>query len=759
MKCLILAGGKGERLWPLSRGNFPKQFIQIQKNHSLFQETVARNLPYCDEFIVLTNWEYRHIIANQMGAFQGVSYRCVFEEEPRKTTAPILLACMDLQPSEYVYVVAADHLVGSEGYKEALLKAKDKAREESIVLFGLRSDAIESRYGYIAEGRLYEKPYGVEKQKLEKREVFQNLGMILFQNGLFLHEMKHLQEEIYKSCKAAYDKREALPEGMLYQTKTLKQVPAIAIERSLLEKTNRLSCVEVTFSWNDIGSLEDLNKTQYEANGVGVISEGVDSTILNQSPRQAVVLNGLDDVLVVNTTDAVYVGRKGASDQLKGILHDHEELHAYSDVGAILYRSWGFREKLVEEEDYRVQRITILPGKTIYEHRHERRTESWTIIQGTARIVLDGAAKIYTRNETATAKAGVVHQISNNGNQELVFIETAVGEVLNPDIHAWKNDAVTETELGLKLEPVIKLSPAFKDSLWGGTKLRDLYGKECDYDVIAESWELSAHPAGNSIIASGRHKGLSFSRYLETVGKEVLGWKCAPLQAFPILIKFIDAEQNLSVQVHPDDDYALEHENDYGKNEMWYVIDSEPGAGLYVGFNRDVDREEVKRRIEDNSILDILNYYPTKPGDVFFIPAGTVHAIGAGNLICEVQQSSNTTYRLYDYDRRDRFGNPRELHLDKALSVLDYKKYVPGGMETSGEMIRSKYFEASIVDGEQTVLTEDDSFHSIICFSGEGELRVGPERQRIRAGDCFFLPAAKETIGLSGQLKAAVIKV
>lgn len=768
MKCLILAGGQGERLWPLSRKNFPKQFIQIQKNHSLFQETVARNLPYCDEFIIVTNYDYRSIIANQMEPFQGVPYLCVFEEEPRKTTAAIALTCKELQPSEFVFVVSSDHLINTGEcngltYKDSILKAKEYAREGSIVLFGSNAEKIDSRFGYFTEdGKSFiEKPDRMQINKLQGEEVYQNLGMLLFQNGILLNEMKNLQPEIYDQCLKA--KGVSCNEGTLYTSETLQTIEAVSIEHSIVEKTSKRVGLSIGFGWSDIGSLEDLSKTEMVTEGIGVVNEGSNTIIINQSPHQAVVVNDLDNVLVVNTTDAVYVGRKGKSHLLKGILHDNEELRAYGEQGRIIYRSWGYRVLLAEEKDHRVQRVTVLPGKTIYEHRHEERIENWTIIQGSALITLDGDAKTYRSNDSVTAKAGVLHQISNNGEQNLVFIETAVGEVLISDMHVKEDRTVTEADLGFQVDPLIKLSPAFKDYLWGGTKLRDVYGKQCDFDTIAESWELSAHPDGNSIVASGRHRGLTFSKYLETVGKEVLGWKCSPLQAFPLLIKFIDAKQNLSVQVHPNDDYALENENEYGKNEMWYVIDSEPGAGLYVGFNRDVEREEVEKRVQDDNILDILNFYPTKPGDVFFIPAGTVHAIGEGNLICEIQQSSNSTYRLYDYGRVDKFGNPRELHLGKALDVLNYEKYLPVDFEveqTDGrKFIRCKYFETNIIDGEIQIPLEDDSFHAVVCIDGVGEISVGDIHQSIKAGESVFIPASNNTLKIAGEISVVITKV
>lgn len=770
MKCLVLAGGRGERLWPLSRKNLPKQFIKVQKNHSIFQETIARNIPYCDEFIIITNYDYRYIIENQMDAFHGVYYRCVYEEEPRKTTAAITLACLGLQPSEYVFVAAADHLVDtateSEGerlsYKDAIVYAKQLASDNKIVLFGKRVKNIKNRFGYVADGRFYEKPDRVTSKIIKEKKLYQNLGMFLFQNGFFQNELKRYQSDVFEQIRTAYNRRIIIPEGMFYNKDILETIVPTAIEKALVEKTENLVCIEAAFSWNDIGQLEDLEKTGFIADGVSVVNEGSNSIILNQSNHQVVVVNDLDNVLVVNTTDAVYVGRRGKSNYLKEILHDYEEVRWFSDRGITTYRSWGYYETIVEEQRYRLRRVIILPGRTIYEHKHEERKEIWTILDGNALITLEGEGKRYAAGETEIAIEDMTHQISNIGESNLLILETAVGDVLQSnDVKSDQGRTITETELGLSIDPIIKLSPAFKDYLWGGTKLRDVYGKQCDFEVIAESWELSAHPDGNSIVASGRHKGLAFSRYLETVGKSVLGWKC--MQEFPLLIKLIDAKQNLSVQVHPNDDYALANENEYGKNEMWYVIDSEKGAGLYVGFNRDVTRKEVKQRVTDNTILDILNFIPVHPGDVFFIPAGTVHAIGAGNLICEIQQSSNSTYRLYDYDRRDKFGNPRELHLWKALDVLNYQKYETGQFtvedESGQKIIRCKYFETAIFRGEKEIKLTDDSFSSIICIKGKGKLKLKGVSMDIQAGDSLFMPAVNDMLKIAGELFLVLTRI
>ena len=220
----------------------------------------------------------------------------------------------------------------------------------------------------------------------------------------------------------------------------------------------------------------------------------------------------------------------------------------------------------------------------------------------------------------------------------------------------------------MNLQPV-KLIPALKDYLWGGTKLKTVYHKQSDLDTVAESWELSTHPDGQSVVASGMYTGRTLEEYIQENGCEILGSRAMKFDHFPILIKLIDARDNLSIQVHPSDAYALTHEGEYGRTEMWYILDCEEGASLYYGLKTAITQQELRQRIKDNTLLCVLNRVPVHKGDVFFIEAGTIHAIGKGITICEIQQNSNTTYRVYDYDRRDKNGCPRPLHIEQAIAV------------------------------------------------------------------------------------------
>ena len=296
------------------------------------------------------------------------------------------------------------------------------------------------------------------------------------------------------------------------------------------------------------------------------------------------------------------------------------------------------------------------------------------------------------------------------------------------------------------------LSPAFKDYLWGGTRLKEEFGKKSDLDIVAESWELSTHKDGQSVVASGEFAGMTLGEFVEK-NPSVLGENCKKFEFFPILIKFIDAKDNLSIQVHPDDEYALKNTGGYGKTEMWYILDCEEGASLYYGFKEEITKEQFKASIEDNTLLDYLNKVEVKKGDVYFIEAGTVHAIGKGIVICEIQQNSNTTYRVYDYDRRDAQGNARELHVEKALEVSVTKPPMEYKQENENLLAKCKYFtvEKADVDGEMEFAIDETSFKSVIVTEGDGTLTLGDCEMQIKKGDSIFIPAQNGKFTVNGK--------
>ena len=293
-----------------------------------------------------------------------------------------------------------------------------------------------------------------------------------------------------------------------------------------------------------------------------------------------------------------------------------------------------------------------------------------------------------------------------------------------------------------------KLFPECKDYLWGGNKLKEKYGKQTEKTPCAESWELSFHKDGLTRLEKGGT--LSESLKETDAGENVKGFPF-----FPVLIKFIDAKQNLSVQVHPSDEYALKNENSFGKTEMWYIVEAEEGAGIYLGFNRDVTKEEFERSFAENRLCELLNFYEVKAGDCYFIPSGTIHAIGAGCLICEIQQNSNLTYRVYDFGRTDKNDKPRELHVDKAMKVTGLKKYEKKEMQ--GDLLgMSKYFSVrKLLVKDTLALCPNKSFQCLTCVKGEG--KIGDKE--IRTGDSYFVPADNGTYTLSGEMEVIMTEI
>lgn len=319
------------------------------------------------------------------------------------------------------------------------------------------------------------------------------------------------------------------------------------------------------------------------------------------------------------------------------------------------------------------------------------------------------------------------------------------------------------------------LKPVGKDYLWGGTRLNDDFSKGIDMSPLAETWECSTHPDGLSVVASGEYEGRTLREVLME-NPAYVGEKHATKKGeLPILIKFIDAKSDLSVQVHPNDEYAREHENgSLGKSEMWYVLDAQKGTEIVYGFRRDMDKETLLQGLKAGTIERYLQRMPIQKDDMFYIPAGQVHAIGAGALIAEIQESSNLTYRMYDYDRLDKNGKPRPLHIDKAARVANLR----GGEELRQPMrvlkfkrgyatellCRCKYFQTERMllnterwrDGAE-FQAGADSFKVLLCTEGVGVLAGRTESLQFIKGDCIFVPAGSAALRLRGKAQLLVV--
>lgn len=295
--------------------------------------------------------------------------------------------------------------------------------------------------------------------------------------------------------------------------------------------------------------------------------------------------------------------------------------------------------------------------------------------------------------------------------------------------------------------PVLKLKPACKDYLWGGDKLRSEFGIQSELHPLAEAWVLSCHPDGPSLLPNGR----TLTDYLKQ-NPAALGTNCAQFEDFPLLIKLIDAKENLSIQVHPSDQYALQYERQYGKTEMWFVLEAEPDAFLYYGFKRWITREEFAYRIRHNTLTEVLGTVPVHKGDVFFIPSGTLHAICKGIVIAEIRQNSNVTYRVYDYGRLGADGQPRTLHVNQALLVTDLAP--PKPQDFAPHLGQCKYSTTDLLQGETTGTADKTRFVSLLITEGVGILQCGGETLPIQKGDSLFLPANSGAYSLTGGCTA-----
>ena len=768
MKCIILAGGIGNTLWPLSRKNYPKQFLNICEGRSLLQDTIVRNLPFADEFIIVTNESYKEIMESQLKAFQGLRYRIIYESRNCGTFAAVSLASAFLNASDIMMVTVSDLIIEDGSYKDSVIKAKEIAKNGAIANI------------------------------VRDLSVDDHAGIYICMVGTFNHSLQKIFPDVCQLKKKARRRLKTVRRNIVVPENIMEQFPHFRMQAELFARMDNVVPVEAHFNYKDVDDVYDVSELGTAVYEKNIISNNCEDVLLiNTASKHLVVANSINDIAVVNTDDATYISDREHIDDIKAIAKEHiEEYKPYFESSKVMFRQWGMHEILSSTEHYKVKKVTIYPKMSMKLHKHEHRLESWTIVEGTATIQIGNEVKEYTKNDTVSVPIGVPHRVSNLTDSNVIIIETGIGEIMSEAEFEKKKDTdfvnIDEDSSLVSIPDIMKLEPAFKDNLWGGTKLRTVFGKKCDYDVIGESWELSAHPDGQSVIASGIFTGMYFGEFIEKYGHDVVGWKSSSLDRFPVLIKFIDAKKDLSIQIHPDDDYALEIENEFGKNEMWYVVDCEPGAFLYCGLKKDSSKEEIRERIENNTITDILNKIEVHKGDCVMVKAGTIHAIGAGILICEIQQNSNCTYRMYDYDRKDKFGNKRELHIDKAIDVVDVKKYkpfisdnkdVPEGAEV---LVSCKYFEcykyvlgsdateadhASDIEdncyntenvrntGKVNISVDAMSFRSVIVIDGSGKIAVGNNTMDNKAGDSFFVTAGEKVINLEGTGTVIVTKV
>lgn len=305
----------------------------------------------------------------------------------------------------------------------------------------------------------------------------------------------------------------------------------------------------------------------------------------------------------------------------------------------------------------------------------------------------------------------------------------------------------------------LKFQPILKDKIWGGKKLKNLFNKAAESDKLGESWELSGYENDESVVTNGFLAGNNLAELIEIYMDELVGDKVYNQYglSFPLLFKLIDANENLSIQVHPGDEVAAERHNSYGKTEMWYVVDADPDGKLIIGFTKDCTRDEYLDALDNDKVEDLLQHVPVKKGDVFFIPAGLVHAIGKGVVVAEIQQSSDITYRIYDFKRVDEQGNERELHTEQALDVIDFTaslhpktNYQPE-LNQITPLVTCEYFTTNMIRFDQP-LTRNygnlDSFIVYMCVEGHFVIESNDGKTIVNKGDTVLIPACIDEVGL-----------
>jgi mannose-6-phosphate isomerase len=311
----------------------------------------------------------------------------------------------------------------------------------------------------------------------------------------------------------------------------------------------------------------------------------------------------------------------------------------------------------------------------------------------------------------------------------------------------------------MNIYPLI-FKPIFKDRIWGGSKLKSLFGKDIPSDEVGESWEISTVGNDISIIANGLYHNLPLTDLIAQFPQEILGKKVVAQfgSQFPLLFKFLDASEDLSIQVHPNDELAQKRHNSFGKTEMWYIIQAEENARNIIGFSEQSSAEQYLEKLKNKELLSILQEEKVKKGDVFFLETGTVHAIGKGIVLAEIQQTSDITYRIYDWDRTDNNGNPRELHLDLALEAINYnpiqtRKTYSKTENTENTVVQSPYFTVNYIplDGKMKINKDSNCFRVYMCTEGSFSILYNNEKYDFEKGNTILLPAVLDNYELEGK--------
>ncbi|QCI29041.1 mannose-1-phosphate guanylyltransferase/mannose-6-phosphate isomerase [Caminibacter pacificus] len=443
MKNVILCGGSGTRLWPLSRTLMPKQFLKLFEEKSLFQKTIDRNSEYCEKCIIISNIEQYFIALDQLEEINNKKFNIkntvfLLEEIARNTAPAIAFAALESDEEEILFVTPSDHLIKDEDkYKEAIEKAKELAEKDYLVTFGITPSEPHTGYGYIeANGedviKFHEKPdLKTAQEYLKEGNYYWNSGMFMFKAGIFLDELKKHSPEVYEEVLKSYEKRQTIGKNQI-RLKEMQNIPDKSIDYAVMEKSDKIKVVPSEFDWNDVGSFDSLIEEISSQEAIEIDSKN--NFYYKDNPKKVISTIGLEDFIVVDTRDALLIAKKGLSQKVKDVVKvlkskENEITHHHT----IVHRPWGVFENLIDENGYKIKRIIVKPGKRLSLQKHFHRSEHWVVVSGTAEVQVGDKTYLVRPNESTYIKMGEIHRLSNPGKIPVVLIEAQVGEYTGED--------------------------------------------------------------------------------------------------------------------------------------------------------------------------------------------------------------------------------------------------------------------------------------------------------------------------------------
>ena len=446
---IILCGGSGTRLWPLSRIMLPKQFVRLFDGSSLFQKTVLRNAELCSHAMIVSNRDQYFLAVDQLDQINSHKNQFLLEPVGRNTAPAIALACMAVDENDLVFVTTSDHLVKNQAaYEAAVLDAKSLAEKGHLVTFGIKPTYPETGFGYIeSKGHdvlsFKEKPdVNTAQAYIEQGNYYWNSGMFCFQAGVFLDELKTYAPEIYQSCLSAIPNDLGSNE-LNIDMQAMQEIPDDSIDYAVMEKSQKVKVVPCDMGWSDLGSFDALfDEVKSEQDNAVISVQGnppepicIDSTnnLMVTRDRQ-IALVDVDDLLIVDTSDAILISKKGSSQKVKNVVAEIKKLQPeLAEVHRLAHRPWGTYEVLINTEGYKVKRIVVKPGSKLSLQKHFHRNEHWIVVSGTATVTVDNETSLVRPNESTYIKMGQLHRLENQGKIDLVMIEVQVGEYTGED--------------------------------------------------------------------------------------------------------------------------------------------------------------------------------------------------------------------------------------------------------------------------------------------------------------------------------------